>query len=337
MTIVSAFRDGLRRVLAAPAIIASLLALTLMLALPLGLILRGMIQAHLGDSLAADTLASGVNYDWWQEFSAQASGIGTTFTPTIIGFGAVLDNLSAFADNVPRATVITGAATAYLLVWAFLIGGILDRYARDRRTHAHGFFAACGVYFFRFLRLALVMWIVYYAMFRYVHPYVFGPLYTSLTADITVERTAFSYRLALYLSFGAILAAWNMVFDYAKIRAVVEDRRSMAGALVAAGRFIGRYPGATFGLYFLNVVVFALMIAVYALVAPGAGSTGAWMWIGFAIAQLYFVVRLIAKLTFYASQTTLFQQKLAHAAYTAAPLPVWPDSPSAEALSNAAR
>ena len=70
-----------------------------------------MLEQHLGASLAADTAASGVNYDWMQEFADQATGLGATFRPTIIGFGAVLDNLSAFLDNLRRPVVIAGAAS----------------------------------------------------------------------------------------------------------------------------------------------------------------------------------------------------------------------------------
>ena len=82
--------------------------LTLLVALPLSIALRGMIAAHLGDSLFADRLATGASYDWWQEFLAQASGLGTTFVPSIIGFGAVLDNLGGLLDNLPMATTIAG-------------------------------------------------------------------------------------------------------------------------------------------------------------------------------------------------------------------------------------
>ena len=128
-------------------------ALTLLVALPLSLALRSLIAAHLGDSLFADALASGTNYDWWQEFSAQASGLGTTFVPSIVGFGAVLNNLSALLDNLPMATTIAGATTAWLVLWSFLSGGVLDRYARMRPTRTPGFFAACGTHFWRFLRL----------------------------------------------------------------------------------------------------------------------------------------------------------------------------------------
>src|SRR5206468_11606377 len=67
-----------------------------------------------------------------------------TFKPTIIGFGAVLDNLSGFLDDTSRPIVIVGAAAVYIVLWLFVAGGIIDRYARDRATRAHGFFSASG-------------------------------------------------------------------------------------------------------------------------------------------------------------------------------------------------
>ena len=81
---------GMHRVNRAPAILIGVWALTLLVSLPLALALRGMLAQHLGASLAADTAASGVNYDWMQEFSEQASGLGTTFTPTVRSTGSSL-------------------------------------------------------------------------------------------------------------------------------------------------------------------------------------------------------------------------------------------------------
>ena len=170
MSAFGAWLDGIRRVNRAPAILLGVWALTLLVSVPLALALRGMLAQHLGASLAADTAASGVNYDWMQEFSDQASGLGTTFKPTIIGFGAVLDNLSAFLDDTQRPVVIVGAASVYIVLWIFVAGGIIDRYARDRATRAFGFFAGAGEFFFRFLRLAVVQWIVYAVLFGALHP-----------------------------------------------------------------------------------------------------------------------------------------------------------------------
>src|SRR5262249_5212496 len=161
----AAWRDGARRTVAAPAIIAGVWLATLAIALPLALVLRGMLQDSLGHSLAADSAASGTNYDWMQEFAEQATGVGATFRPAVIGFAAVLDNANAFLDNTTRPYVIAAAASAYVILWIFLAGGIIDRYARDRPVRAHGFFAASGVFFFRFVRLAIVQWVVYGFLF----------------------------------------------------------------------------------------------------------------------------------------------------------------------------
>jgi hypothetical protein len=313
--------------------LAGMYLLTLLLALPLSIALRGMIEAQLGDSLVADTLATGASYDWWQEFESQATGLATTFVPSIVGFGAVLNNLSALLDNLPMATTIAGATAAWLVIWSFLSGGVLDRYARRRPTRAHGFFAACGEHFWRFLRIGIFAYAAYTVLFGLVHEWLFDDLYVWLTRDMTVERAALAVRVFLYLVFGAALILCNVIFDYARIRTVVEDRRSAVGSIVAGSRFVRHHPG-TLRLYLLNGAGFVILALLYALLAPGAPG-GAAIWIALALGQLYILLRHYVKLLFYASQTAFFQGALAHADYTAAPLVVWPDSPAAESITNA--
>jgi hypothetical protein len=130
MAAAAAFREGIRRVNHAPGLVAGMFAVTLLVSLPLAYALDTMIAAHLGSSLAAESLATGTNDDWWQEFSAQSSGLGTTFLPTISGFAAVLNNLSGFVDHAPLAATIVGVTAAWMVLWSFLSGGIIDRFAR---------------------------------------------------------------------------------------------------------------------------------------------------------------------------------------------------------------
>ena len=312
--------DGWRRVFAAPAIVAGVYLVTLLAALPLALSLRDALQENLGSSLAAGEAADGVNYDWWQEFTSQATGIGTTFTPTIIGFATTLDSVSALLDRRAVITPIGWTLGIYAVVWIFVTGGILDRYARGRRVGAHGFFAASGTFFFRFLRLGVAAGLVYWLLFAYVHEWLFTKWYTNLTRDIPVERTVFYWRLLMYGVFSALLALTVTIFDYAKIRAVVEDRRSMAGALIAGTRFIVRRPGRVTGLYLLNAAVLLAVVGLWALIGPGAGGSGASMWAGVIVTQCYILARLIVKLQFLASETALFQRSLAHWGYVASPV-----------------
>jgi hypothetical protein len=328
----TAWRDGMRRVNSAPAILAGVFAVTLLVSVPLAIAMRGMLAQHLGASLAANTAATGVNYDWMQEFAEQAAGLGVTFKPTLLGFGAVLDNLSAFMDDTARPIVIVAAASVYIVLWIFLAGGILDRYARDRATRTAGFFASCGTFFFRFLRLAALQWMVYAFLFGAVHFWLFDRLYPRITHEVTVERTAFLARLALYLVFGILVAACSMIFDYAKVRAVVEDRRSMVSAVAQAVGFIRRNSGAAVRLFLMNFAMFVAVVAVYALVAPGAAGSGVSMWASVVIGQTYIVGRLWVKLVYWASETSLFQSRLAHAGYVNRPDTLWPDSPIADAI-----
>ncbi len=331
----SAFRDGIRRVNGAPVVLLGMWAVTLFVALPLAIALGGMIEAHLGRSLAAASAAAGTNYDWWQEFSAQASGLGTTFVPSIIGFGAVLGNIGALVDNLPLATTIAGAVAAWMVIWSFLSGGVLDRFARARRTRTSGFFAACGVHFWRFLRLGIIAWCAYAALFGYVHGWIFDQALGRLTRDVTVERTAFMMQLGGYLVFGALLVLVNVIVDYARVRIVVEDRRSAIGALVAGARFVRRNAGTVAGLYLLNTLAFLLVLALYAVTAPGAPGSGIRALEVLVIGEAYILYRHYLKLIVYASETALFQGSLAHAGYTAGPAVVWPDSPAAETIANA--
>ena len=315
------------RVKHAPMLIIGLWLATIAVALPFAIMLQALLADHLGASLAAQSAADSINYDWWNEFLAQTSGIGLSFVPAILGFAAVMKNLSTIADATPLPTIVTIAVVLHLLMSAFLVGGALDRLARDRAINSAAFFSACGVYFLRFLRLGVIAGAAYWVLFVPFHQFLFDAAYPALIQNVTVERTAFWYRLGLYALFLAPLLLVNLIVDYAKVRAVVEDRRSMLGALAAGWRFVRRNPGATLGLYALNALLFLAVIALYFLIAPSAANPTA-----FAIGQLYIVLRVIVRLQFMTSQVALFQGRLAHAGYVARPVPKWPDSPAAEAL-----
>lgn len=328
--------DGLQRVAHAPLLCLGVYALTCLTTLPMAFVLHDTITTHLGTSLVADSVSQGFDTGWWEEFRfTSEGGIVETFGPEVIGFAAPLSNLSRFADaDFPRGA-IASAVVFYLAAWAFLLGGILDRLARQRQIASAGFFAACGVYFWRFTRLALLIVSTYWILFTIVHPWLFQDLYSTLTHNSTVERDAAIIQFSLYIVFGILLVAVTLVFDYAKIRAVVEDRRSMLGAVFASARFVRRRLVSTVYLYLLNALAFLMIIFLYSLVAPGANTAGMTVWLGFAISQAYIVARLFAKLTLYASQTSYFQSELAHATYVARPQPQWPPSPMAEAIAPA--
>lgn len=330
-TVVGAFLEGWRRAIAAPVVTVSIFVATLLFTLPLAFALRGMLETHLGQSMVADRAQWNWDEGWAAEFASQAQGLGRTFTHEMLGFGGTMSIMSGLLDARPLAPAVAGAVVAYVAFWVFLSGGILDRFARARPVRTHAFFAACGVYFVRFLRLALFIAPIYWVLFRWLHPLLFTTIYDRLTRDMTSEQQAVLLRSGLYLIFLAALMIVSLTADFAKVRAVVEDRRSMLAALGASLRFIRRRPLRAAALYLLNVLALLVISRLWLQIAPpGWGPT----WRALLLTQLFVVARLGARLAFVASEVAFFQGELAHAQYTATPDPIWPESPSAESVAR---
>jgi hypothetical protein len=302
----AAWRDGIRRVASAPGVVVAAWLATTLVTVPLAVTLRTDIMRSLGASMAADAAARGMNYEWMEEFGARANGLAATFQPTIVGFAAVLDNLSAYLDHVHRPTAVVVAAGVYMLCWAFLSGGVIERYASRR---SGGFLRACRRYFFRFVRFAIMTALVYGVAAGVLHHFMFDGVYPRVVRGIDAEPTVFLTRVVFYLVFVLVLAAANLVIDIAKVRAVVEDRRSTIVALTASWHFIRRNAAAAAGVYVLDAMTFALVLAAYSLVAPGGGGTGAMVWAAVLIGQAYIVGRLGVRLLFFASEVALFQSR----------------------------
>jgi len=331
----SVVRDAYRRVLRAPVVIAGAWLALVATTVPFATTLGHAIERDLGASIAAAPAAQGVNFDWWQEFTFRHPEHEKSFQPSIIGGAAAVRNVSDWIDNTESAAPLIAAAV-FITAWTFFLGGALDRYARGRRIGAAAYFAACGVYFWRFLRLGLLAALAYLFLFGALHPWLFETIYPWVTRDLAVERTAFLWRVLLYVVFLVPLGTSLLLFDYAKVRLVVEDRRSAIGALVAAGRFIRRQPGATILLFLVNVGLYTVVTLAYVALAPGARHDATLgVLLTLSVGQAYVLGRIVVKLGFYATAIVLFEDRLAHRTYTAPPEPLWPDSPAAEALTNA--
>lgn len=229
--------------------------------------------------------------NWFTEAPAQAPPLSTSVFHALLGFGRTL-------------------AAPYLLFWLFLSGGLLDRLARGRRVGTAHFFAVSGVFLIRFVRLGVMVAAAYYLLFRLFRPQI-------------------ASRTALF-AFLAGLAIVNLVTDFAKVRAVVEDRRSMLGAVLAALRFIRTHPLRAGGLFALHLLVAAGLLELWPRLAPPPLDP----WSAHTLGAVFLLIMIVARLAFLASEVALFQQELAHASYAAMPDPVWPDSPAVEAIHN---
>lgn len=303
--VIGAFVEGWRRVRGALEMWVSLLALTIVVVVPLGTVVNALVVVAPANEAAVYAAITRSIAGWTMEVTGATVAAGA--------------NLIIGQSNL----IVIGLLASYFGVWTFLWGGVLDRLARNRPVGGAAFFAACGVYFPRFLRLAVILGAAYWALFRLaraVH------LPTALTTESFTSSAGWFVGLLV-----VVLFALAVIEDFAMVRAVVEDRLSMVGALVASARFVRRRPIAVAGLYLLNFGTLAVFVTVWRSLPALPNS------VAFAALVALLFARLGIRLAWAAGEIVLFQQALAHLEYTAAPLPVWPDSPAAEAIENLAR
>ena len=300
---------GLRLVLHTPSLLAWVYLTTLVVALPLTLAMKHLLQGSFEGSLVEDNLRQGFDLSWYEEFAAGSSGLGKTFGPWVVGILPVLSNLERLLDGELHQVdpAVVGAGILMVLAWSLLLGGILSRFAHEEEPHSRsGFLARGGLFFWRFLRLSVISGLLYWGIFRGIGQPLHGWIETA-TRDTTVERTVMIYTVLAYALVGLLFLVTQLVLDYARISLVVEERRSVLLALARALGFVKNHHRAVLGLYLLLSAAALLWFLAYAWLAPGPNqSTWTAVLLAFSLGQAYLVGRWILKLWFLASQTHLF-------------------------------
>ncbi|MBI3662055.1 MAG: hypothetical protein HY234_03270 [Acidobacteria bacterium] len=316
MNVLKNFAAGLGRVLKSPALILWIYFASVLIALPVSLAVKNILHESFGMSLVNENMRAGFDLSWFGEFSAGSSGLASTFGPWVTGIVPVLSNLESLLDGkLLRGGTLLLAGGAFLLLWTFFAGGILDRYANPGAPRLRvRFFAHCGDNFFSFLRLLAISLALYYAVFRFAA----NPLHSwveNSTRDVTTERTVIFYTAAVYALTALLLAFFTLVFDYARIAIVVEHRRSALFAFLRGLRFVFSNPVRTCGLYLLLTATGLVLFGTYGYAAPGPGQATWRAVVGaFLLGQAFILCRIVLKLWFLSSQTLLFQSAQSAAA-----------------------
>ncbi|HUM03917.1 MAG TPA: hypothetical protein VLT90_00555 [Terriglobales bacterium] len=152
----------------------------------------------------------------------------------------------------------------------FLTGGILEAYRSGRKLTTREFFEACGSYFWRWVRLLILMCIVLIPVMILLSA-VWGQS-TSLMASAAQERTGFWWLLGGLTVVGFLLMSIRLWFDMAQVRAVVEEESRMwsnAGRAfkVTFGKFASLF-WMYFRISFLGWLVFAAGLYIWSKMPP---------------------------------------------------------------------
>jgi len=211
-------------------------------------------------------------------------------------------------QGMPFSAIAAGAVVVAILLLptsTFLAGGAIALFLNHELPYApRRFFEDCGRYFWRFFRLFLIS-LVFYGLVL-----AFSGAIMKLAGKIwgngmEAWPLVWAGRVRIVLALLLLLLA-HMVFDYAKIILVWEDRRSAWRTVMEAWRFTIQNKARTFGL-FLLLLLLSLLIALawWGFRAATVNSPAALLALIVIAQQCYVLARIGMRLLGWASQAEL--------------------------------
>ena len=184
-------------------------------------------------------------------------------------------DMTLFYDFVRTRGEAIGALWQVVLFMTFLSvplnavssGGVLATLGNGAPFSLRAFFAGCGTFAIRFLRL-LILTGMMTALAGIALIAVAGPVLGALSRNSTSEIPVIEGTAAAALALVVVLILIVMASDYARVLAVRSDFRSMVRTLGKSFAFLGRNA---WGAVTLQVIVASLTVCVFALYLLLAG------------------------------------------------------------------
>jgi hypothetical protein len=307
---IRAILRGLSTALSSPTLVLGLWLLGLLFALPLSWMVASALESDLGASRVQESLRHGFDMDWYSEFEGRARGLATTFEPSrLVGVGPFLDNLEGWVSGqlFQNHPAIVGFGAVFGLAWILCLGGVLDRLSnRARGFGLEPFFESGGRLFGRLLRLALISAPFYYGIYR-LSRWALQRIADS-TQDQAAELPRLAGVVAATLAIALLLHLLRMIFDYAKVALVVEDRRSSLGAALSGASFVLRNPIRTLSVDLGFVLLSVILLWIYHWIAPGTGqSTVFQLILATLVMQLFLILRIFVRLALLSAELELYR------------------------------
>jgi hypothetical protein len=171
------------------------------------------------------------------------------------------------------------------------------------------FGSACGAHFGRFFRLLLIS-LVFYGLVFWIDGLLFA----------MVDRFSDGGRLQPQAWWGHLIRSVitvilffgvSLLFDYAKVRTVVRDSRSMIIETARSLGFVLRNAVRVVPLYLLLALVAAVLMAAYWGLARALGGAGLGILALFIVQQIYVASRIWLRLATWGSAMSLYQGLMA--------------------------
>lgn len=220
------------------------------------------------------------------------------------------------------AGVSFGFSLVFFVGMLFLTGGILEAYRADRKLTTREFFEACGSYFWRFVRLLILMLILFIPL-----AIIFWTIQSQagkLMLIVAQEKNGFWLSLIGIVFVGFLMMCLRLWFDMAQVRAVVEEEYGMWSNAGRAFKLTFSNFGPLFWIYVrisvLGWLVFGLGIWIWTKMPP------AKFWSTFLVLEVVILVGFAVRLWQRSSEMVWYQRRFLIPAIVAPATPAPPES-----------
>lgn len=271
--------EGARQVLRFKKLVALFYAANLAAALVLALPVAVALRDQLGHSMESGRLFANIDAGWVSEMLYQHGALPGA------AFGAT-------------AAVV---AVLFLVLNTFLSGGAIAVFAREEDT----FFGACARFFPRLLRLLLIG-LVCYGLVLAVNNGIVAA--TGRLRENSMEArpwviVGWARLLLILFLFGTV----NMVFDYAKIACVVDNRRSALKSVWAAFGFVWANLRSALAIYWMcSLIGFSFLLAYHGFSELIGQGSAAGVVLLFFVRQAYVLGRMWTRLWTWSAETGFY-------------------------------
>ena len=283
VSIFQAYIRGLKKALGMPKMWLILISFNILFAFCIAFPFKSLISRTVGKSLSLNESLNQFDFPFIAEFSNHYGDL--------------------FSGYLNQSLILI---IAYFVFSVFMLGGILEIIVNQNSTFkARNFWGGSGHYFWRMIRAFL-----YFGIIHLIFLILFGLLFARQGLDPlkmendTILVIRLQWMIPLFTFIHLIIA---MFHDYAKLKIIKDDTSFTFYSILNSAKWVFKNIGKSLTLYFINVLIGAVIIFIYwnAKEMFTMNSNGAILFT-FLIAQIYLVLRIGFKITYFGSLHELY-------------------------------
>jgi hypothetical protein len=221
-------------------------------------------------------------------------------------FPLLVNIISDFSSGLNVSQLIFTYGLFYIILNTFLAGGILNLFHKEQNFRITNFFVGASLYFKRFMRLFAIslLFIIFILLMGSVIQFIFGKL--SSSADTELWPVVLTTIVWIFI--GMMLILINMLFDYAKIIAVVNDFYDMKETTKNALMFVMMSMRKTVFLFLLYVFTALILFCIYWIIKsiiPISNTAGVIIF--FLLTQIYMIFKIWLRVSIFNGQFIFYK------------------------------